>query len=353
MGELMNIINILVAVLLALAPVAAVAIDYTNTDVKKQDFSGQNLRGSTFTNTNIMDSSFAGSDMQEAGFSNAEFSGGSLNSANLRGATCTNSTFANVDIRGADFSGANFTNCDFSSSIADSATRFDQAHLVNTDLPGSKSEANSHVSINSMSVNTNAQNTTVVSTGDSDEPMNIAVDTGGINIELNNPGMHIKVGQSGSGNVTRVVTPGTNIEVGSPAPREFKDEKRIVADLERPQSRVDLTVNFEFDSDKILAEGHKQVYAIAQALKNPALKGKSIRIEGHTDSKGTDAYNVDLSYRRAVSVMNELSQKYDVDTSKLTVKGFGESQPVATNDTDEGRALNRRVTLVNVERFVQ
>ena len=70
-------------------------------------------------------------------------------------------------------------------------------------------------------------------------------------------------------------------------------------------------------------------------------------IEAHTDSKGTDAYNQTLSDRRAIAVVNEL-KKLDVNSSRLTSRGYGESQPIASNDTAEGKALNRRVTaLIN------
>ncbi len=113
-------------------------------------------------------------------------------------------------------------------------------------------------------------------------------------------------------------------------------------------AKVDLRVNFEFDSDKVQAQGHAQVLEIANALKSSSLADQRVMIEGHTDNVGNDGYNLDLSYRRAITVMRALSEQYDVDSSRLQVKGFGESQPVASNDSDDGRALNRRVTLVNL-----
>lgn len=339
-----------------LLPGAAFAIDYVNAEVSAQDMSRMDLKKSEFVNATVTKSSFAGANLEGASFSNTTFSSGSMKGANLRGSTCTNSEFAGIDIRGADFSGASFVNCDLSGAISDKTTNFDNVNISNSELPGSASAGHKAAgnTITSTTVASNivtsssAGNTAVVSTP-AGGPMDIVVNTGGVNVDLRNPGMHIKVGDgSSTTQVTRVTTPGSNIVVSQSAPREYKDERAIAAALEKPNSRVDLTVNFEFDSDKILAEGHKQVYAIAQALKNPSLAGKSIRIEGHTDSKGTDAYNVDLSYRRAVSVLDELSKKYDVDTHALTVKGFGESQPVADNSTDDGRALNRRVTLVRM-----
>ena len=67
-----------------------------------------------------------------------------------------------------------------------------------------------------------------------------------------------------------------------------------------------------------------------------------IRVEGHTDSKGSAAYNTDLSDRRANAVKNLLIQR-GVSTSRIETVGFGETMPVATNDTEAGRQKNRRV----------
>ena len=73
-------------------------------------------------------------------------------------------------------------------------------------------------------------------------------------------------------------------------------------------------------------------------------RGLSVVVEGHTDSAGSDAYNQGLSQRRADSVLKYLVRK-GVPAERLTVRGFGESNPVASNDTADGRAMNRRVEL--------
>ena len=67
-----------------------------------------------------------------------------------------------------------------------------------------------------------------------------------------------------------------------------------------------------------------------------------MRVEGHTDSRASDAHNLDLSRRRAASVMRYLTEQ-GVDATRLDSEGFGESRPIADNETEEGRALNRRV----------
>jgi outer membrane protein OmpA-like peptidoglycan-associated protein len=70
----------------------------------------------------------------------------------------------------------------------------------------------------------------------------------------------------------------------------------------------------------------------------------NILIEGHTDDTGTEEYNMELSEKRAKSVSNYLAS-LSVDPTRFTIMGYGESQPIATNETSEGRSQNRRVEL--------
>jgi len=101
-------------------------------------------------------------------------------------------------------------------------------------------------------------------------------------------------------------------------------------------------VNFDFDRAEIRPDAAVILDEAASILNdNP---GRSVRVEGHTDSVGTDEYNQDLSERRANSVRDYLVGK-GVDASRLTTAGSGESNPIASNDTSDGRALNRRVEL--------
>ena len=73
-----------------------------------------------------------------------------------------------------------------------------------------------------------------------------------------------------------------------------------------------------------------------------------IRIEGHTDSDGSDAYNLELSKRRARAVIAYLIQQ-GIPTKRLDAKGYGEKQPVASNGSAQGKALNRRIEFVVFE----
>jgi len=69
-------------------------------------------------------------------------------------------------------------------------------------------------------------------------------------------------------------------------------------------------------------------------------------IEGHTDSRGTEAYNQQLSERRAQAIYDRLVNEHGIDPQRLTVKGYGETRPIAGNNTDDGRRMNRRVDMV-------
>ena len=101
-------------------------------------------------------------------------------------------------------------------------------------------------------------------------------------------------------------------------------------------------VNFDFDKSNIRSDARPVLDEAINVLKHEG--GIAVIAEGHTDSKGTDAYNQRLSERRAKAVRDYLV-KGGVAASRIETVGFGESKPVASNDTDEGRAQNRRVEL--------
>jgi len=105
-------------------------------------------------------------------------------------------------------------------------------------------------------------------------------------------------------------------------------------------------IYFDFNSDHIRDESAPTIKEIAAILnRHPDWK---LVINGHTDNIGGDAYNLDLSRRRAASVRQELVQRYRIATARLTTGGAGSSQPKATNTTLEGRAQNRRVELIRL-----
>lgn len=102
---------------------------------------------------------------------------------------------------------------------------------------------------------------------------------------------------------------------------------------------------FDFDKDVVKPESAPTLSDIAKALTaNPQLK---LKIIGHTDSKGGESYNLELSQRRAANVLAALTGDYGIEPSRLSSDGAGMSHPIESNDTDEGRAKNRRVELVS------
>ncbi|MEJ5301269.1 MAG: FlgO family outer membrane protein [Thermodesulforhabdaceae bacterium] len=111
---------------------------------------------------------------------------------------------------------------------------------------------------------------------------------------------------------------------------------------------IPIKIHFATNSANISPKSHRQLEEIARALNDPNLRDSKILIEGHTDNVGSDAYNLELSMKRAESVKKYLVERFSIDPNRLETKGFGSSRPVASNDTSWGRAQNRRVELVNI-----
>ena len=106
------------------------------------------------------------------------------------------------------------------------------------------------------------------------------------------------------------------------------------------QSVIVRAVDFEFNLSQLTVPAQQTLDEVASALQTqPELH---VEIQGHTDSIGSVNYNLNLSQRRAEAVKAYLISK-GVSASNLTAKGYGKSKPIASNDTAEGRAQNRRV----------
>lgn len=278
------------------------------------DFSGANHSGRDYSGGRFIGVDFSDANLTNANFTGAEFQGVDFADANLTGAIFTNARFQGDDFADANLTRANFTEAhfqgvDFSDSNLQDAC-FMRANLIANDFR--------------------------------DAMLNGAVftDVSRIGNDFGNTDLSGIVWK-GSG-----ACPKKTAAIEQPS---ITTAATITQELAKGKdAKVDLRVNFEFDSDKIQAQGHAQVLEIANALKSVDLAKQRVMIEGHTDNVGNDAYNLDLSYRRAITVMRTLSEQYGIESGRLQVKGFGETQPVASNEIDEGRALNRRVTLVNL-----
>lgn len=113
--------------------------------------------------------------------------------------------------------------------------------------------------------------------------------------------------------------------------------------IEKPVT-IRLEVLFDFDKSEVKPEFYPEIKKVADFMKQYPMTDTVI--EGHTDSVGTNAYNLSLSQRRAEAVRQVLIDQFKVDASRLTSVGYGEERPVADNKTAEGRQLNRRVVAV-------
>jgi len=124
-------------------------------------------------------------------------------------------------------------------------------------------------------------------------------------------------------------------------PKEIVKTEVVEKPVEaKPTHWVLVGVNFEFNSAQLTPQSFPILfYAVQNLNENPDTK---VEIQGHTDNVGSDQYNLKLSERRAQTVRDYLASK-GIDPSRLTVKGYGESIPVADNNTAEGRSLNRRI----------
>ena len=130
---------------------------------------------------------------------------------------------------------------------------------------------------------------------------------------------------------------------GTPAGRRV-DARGCEPRFVRGES-VQLQVNFAFDSDAVDTRYLDDIKALADFMKRHT--DVTAEIEAHTDSMGPEAYNQGLSQRRAESVIDVLVNRFGIASSRLIPRGYGESRPIASNDTEQGRAENRRV-MVNL-----
>lgn len=107
---------------------------------------------------------------------------------------------------------------------------------------------------------------------------------------------------------------------------------------------IELKVEFDFDKTEIRPEFHDEIKKVADFM--TMYPFTDALLEGHTDSRGSHEYNDTLSLRRVTSVRQYLIDTFGIDAGRLSVRGAGEREPVASNDTAEGRQRNRRVVAV-------
>lgn len=147
--------------------------------------------------------------------------------------------------------------------------------------------------------------------------------------------------------------------IGNKMDKQAREIKTVLpgAEVERVNEGIKVTfnesmVNFGFNSSELTSSAKNNLEKLADVLKNNP--DTNINIFGHTDSKGSDSYNQALSERRANAVVNYLSS-LRVAHSRMNARGLGENEPIATNDTEAGRAQNRRVefTITANEKMIE
>jgi len=133
-----------------------------------------------------------------------------------------------------------------------------------------------------------------------------------------------------------------------PGPVEEEGCPRVYENVEVTTTHIRITqkVHFEFNRAVIQEVSFGLLNTVAQVLRDfPQIR---IEVQGHTDSRGGDAYNQRLSQQRADAVREYLSRQ-GIDTSRMTARGYGEAQPIESNRTRQGRASNRRVEFVRTD----
>jgi outer membrane protein OmpA-like peptidoglycan-associated protein len=125
------------------------------------------------------------------------------------------------------------------------------------------------------------------------------------------------------------------------------DEREQIAEIAATKPNIDLEIQFEFNSAAISKSSTQAVQELGKALSNPSLKGSTFVVAGHTDGIGGDAFNQDLSERRADTIKRYLIDQYGIAGNDLVTVGYGKTKlKDAANPTDP---VNRRVQVVNMD----
>lgn len=129
-----------------------------------------------------------------------------------------------------------------------------------------------------------------------------------------------------------------------------KSEREEIAAIVQDKPKIDLEINFDYNSADISAKSLSSVQALGRALSNAELKGSTFVVAGHTDAAGGEEYNQNLSERRAESIKKYLVDKYGINGADLVTVGYGKSK---LKDPNQPMAeVNRRVQVVNMENKV-
>jgi outer membrane protein OmpA-like peptidoglycan-associated protein len=124
-------------------------------------------------------------------------------------------------------------------------------------------------------------------------------------------------------------------------------EREQIAELAATKPKIDLEIQFDYNSADIAKTSVPSVQALGKALSDPSLKGSTFVVAGHTDAVGTEGYNQGLSERRADTIKKYLVQNYGLTGTDLVTVGYGKTKlKDAANGADP---INRRVQVVNMD----
>lgn len=137
--------------------------------------------------------------------------------------------------------------------------------------------------------------------------------------------------------------PGT-FKPGTFSPGNFDENVSISVEESEIVIEVPSNLLFEFDKSELKSDVIETLEQLSEELN--MYEGANVWINGHTDSQGDEIYNQKLSEERAREVQSYLERKVNLETVSIETKGFGQTMPIASNDTEEGREKNRRVEIV-------
>jgi outer membrane protein OmpA-like peptidoglycan-associated protein len=124
-------------------------------------------------------------------------------------------------------------------------------------------------------------------------------------------------------------------------------EREQIAEIAATKPNIDLEIQFGYNSASIRPASMPSAKALGEALTDSTLKGSTFVVAGHTDGIGSDAFNQDLSERRADTIKNYLVQKFGINGSDLVTVGYGKTKLKDAQDPND--PINRRVQVVNME----
>jgi outer membrane protein OmpA-like peptidoglycan-associated protein len=125
------------------------------------------------------------------------------------------------------------------------------------------------------------------------------------------------------------------------------DEREEIAEIASSKPNIDLEIHFDYNSAAISKASVAAVQELGKALSDPGLKGSTFVVAGHTDGIGSEAFNQDLSERRADTIKNYLVQNFGISGSDLVTVGYGKTRLKDAKDPTD--PINRRVQVVNME----